>query len=464
MAAAAASAVVAAVTVPAAMAAGAARFVVAAAAACSATIVASMATRKTGAISWATAGTAAAARMRAAGAAVAPPVVVEAERAPAVARAAEAPRPPEETMTRVMADLTRWGLAPTRVVAPWLLADPEVCRPKFDVDVPVSDLKRRPIVEVMQRFGTRGVLSTTAAHEQATVRAFWRHIGAHERAARWDVDEAICHYLTSVFQRPAVTRFSTIEWHMRVLQHLYGDRRAESAVVKAWFEGLAMQMPVAARQAGVEVARTVDVTGFERWVDEQVERAATSRLAALVLEFAACVMWGMRPSETVRTMARRAPVVVARAGGRVTFRVMPVGLKDDKMQKVVAPRPRFVTVHDEWANVVASLAPAQRLRQTEQQWLFDKAVPMLRRYATDMRAYRRAAAEATRQAATDQRVVEVASRAQQAIETVRDVLGHAPGSRSTMSYVAEAFGLEQQQLMVELAGKRSAAMGLAKRG
>jgi hypothetical protein len=267
-----------------------------------------------------------------------------------------------------------------------------------------------------------------------------------------DIEVVVLNYLAGVVRRPAVSRVSTVMWHGRVLSTVWPELRRSSRM-SAFMKGLCMAQPAAPERAGVEIERDCDLRSVVAACN--VLMTAHTRTNLLAVQAVVNIMAGGRLRETVRAMAlgknqwRRGQ----EGAGLITIWVDQAAPKDDLEGVQPQLRPKAVAIPVGWLRA----SPGEVRLKYEEQESVARTVAALIRGAGGVRsvtAARRKVAAETREA-----VAELGGADLEAMEAVRDVLGHVPNSASTLRYLPERLGRRAQARLAAVAMRRASVGG-----
>ena len=283
----------------------------------------------------------------------------------------------------------------------------------------------------------------------ARVRAILR--GVAEVAGRMSgagLEEIVKRYLVEVIQRPTVNRSSTCMFHFRVLAAIWPSLR-KGARVSAMVKGLAMVNPLAPERAGVQLDRVFDAKGVIEAASALLRTG--TRSGALVVQAVANVLAGARLTETIRDMREHENkwTMEPLTDGRTVIWIEQNRPKDDMMGIQAKLRPKVVVVPEGWS----AAAPCHVSLEAGEEAAIQRMAGALIRTAGGVKSVtvaRRAAASDTQRLVT-----EMGLEAIEALERVRDVLGHRPQSPSTWRYLPSRLGPGSAEVL------RKAAIGRA---
>ena len=333
------------------------------------------------------------------------------------------------------------GLRPERALPAWVTRRG---RGKWGAEVDWNGVQAMSEDEAMAAVQALAVGEEHAAKVRAVLEALAEIASAGPSAP---VEEVTMRYLVKVMQRPGVTRVTTVLWHWRVLSTFWPTLRRSSRIM-AFVTGLMILSPVAPERAGRTVERSCDLARVMRACD--VLLRVPARINLLVVQAAVNLLAGGRLRETIRAMTRggNAWSVKRMGDGSVCVWISQAEPKDDLKGLQPHLRPKAVVIPEGWL-----MAAPERIRMEKgEEDVVARVTGQLVRQegqVSGVTAMRRMVAARTKHVAED-----MGANEEEAIGIVRDVLGHAPGSASTMRYVAERLGRSKEKMLEAIAAKR----------
>ena len=323
--------------------------------------------------------------------------------------------------------------------------EPEAGRPRFVTEPPsFASLRALPIVERLRRLQSMDILEKTAKQQVSIVCRFADTTMMIPGDGPVEPAVAISHYLASLIDSPLIQRSTTILQHLVVLEKIF-PRCSHWPAVAAVMSGIAQVSPLSPEQAGVHRTSAVD----EAALMQEIVRLSQSALRGvrwdqILLRYLSSLLAGIRPAETVRSLIVDSLSFIQVSPEQIIVRIVPVKVKDDKHGKVIYTTPRFVVVDRLWARALA--APVRALALFEQPAMDRDGTALARRFVSDMRAFRRRKGELTALA-----LARSGLEGDGLLEAVRQVLGHAPGSASTIRYLGRALDAARFSRLVQVA-------------
>jgi hypothetical protein len=261
----------------------------------------------------------------------------------------------------------------------------------------------------------------------------------------WLTSNALTSFIHHRIDRPSVTApLSTARQLAFALAHILPPKQLKTPTVVAYMNGLGrhrgtnpLPQPAADPDRVTNLLRALATLAASK----------SARFPKLILTVALLMSAALRTPEAILTMQHgrlevkphpELPAQLALAA------VTPWGLKDDKKRKIVNPRPRPMVFPAQWEDMLqAAWGTALSEAAAEK---VDRVIRDLVHAAgiADVRMLRRlASAEAWSSRQEDPE--------QQALQTVRAVLGHRDNSQSTMRYIPSRTNAHTQRLLTAAA-------------